>query len=370
MVLIKYIKKTENLNVGEIWATSEKEVVNNVRGYMSKKSAEGYVKAGYAEYIDKKVLEKFKKISDDIKEEKQNQKSSEHIKIDTLKGKYVKQNAMFCLNGTTEPYLAENLYSSDSTLFFCEGYHDALAIHYAGYPAIAMGTCAISQSFIDKYWHQLEKFERLIICFDNEDSGAGEKGLRSLVKRLVAKGLTNICVATLPKDEESEKIDISEFLSKHDLEEQKRNVEFLIKEKSQYLHDFFFRNIEPYAGSEHNLTPREQKEQDILLSELISYLELLPKTIQIRYEKKLAEIFGFTKSEFDKLIKGLKSEIHKQKKEIKQETEYSRMTKQFIKELWMNEHSAAYASIVVDDHIENWPIHSETFKNAFISHHF
>ena len=64
----------------------------------------------------------------------------------------------------------------------CEGEIDAMTMHQLGYPALSVNAGAGNHQWIDSDWQRLERFDEILLCYDNDD--AGNKGVREVAQRL------------------------------------------------------------------------------------------------------------------------------------------------------------------------------------------
>ncbi|MFW6174003.1 MAG: toprim domain-containing protein, partial [Elusimicrobiota bacterium] len=198
--------------------------------------------------------------------------------------KYVKLNSDFAVYGNAEGYLLNSLYEDSDNLIIAEGYWDALKLKLLDYPVVTFGTPKVSRYFVEKYNHNLKKFDKIIICFDTELNKAGLEGAKQLAKKLLKKGIDTYIselpekeieaqefeilknAIKMPEDTEDYKIegkltthtklDIDEFINEFKSEEEKKKaVKNNIIEKAVLFWDYLISELEGKSANEqHKLT--------------------------------------------------------------------------------------------------------------------
>ncbi|MDD5037176.1 MAG: toprim domain-containing protein, partial [Methylococcaceae bacterium] len=81
----------------------------------------------------------------------------------------------------------------------CEGELDAMSLYQFGYPALSVFSGAGNFAWLDNEFPNLECFDDIYLCFDNDD--AGRDGCAKLVERL---GRDRCLIVTLPKKDANE----------------------------------------------------------------------------------------------------------------------------------------------------------------------
>jgi twinkle protein len=76
----------------------------------------------------------------------------------------------------------------------CEGELDCMSLHQYGIPALSVPFGAGNHQWIENEFERLSVFDKIYICFDNDD--AGKKGMAEVIERL---GRHRCFVVTLPK---------------------------------------------------------------------------------------------------------------------------------------------------------------------------
>lgn len=91
-----------------------------------------------------------------------------------------------------------------------EGLPDQLAAHQAGEPALSPGTTHFTPAQLETVAHSLGGL-KAYLCFDNEESGAGERGALETALALEERGVRTYLIK-LPRPAGTSKIDVCEFL--------------------------------------------------------------------------------------------------------------------------------------------------------------
>lgn len=87
-------------------------------------------------------------------------------------------------------------------LIICEGEIDAMSFAEYGMPALSVpfgGGKGAKQQWIDEEFHNLDRFDEIVICMDSDE--AGQEGAYEIAKRL---GIERCRIATLPKKDANE----------------------------------------------------------------------------------------------------------------------------------------------------------------------
>jgi twinkle protein len=88
------------------------------------------------------------------------------------------------------------------TVVICEGEIDAITLHQYGFPAVSVpfgGGKGDKQQWVDYDWNELERFETIYLCMDNDDEG--RLAVEELVSRL---GVHRCRIVTLPRKDANE----------------------------------------------------------------------------------------------------------------------------------------------------------------------
>lgn len=64
----------------------------------------------------------------------------------------------------------------------CEGEIDAMSLHQCGVPALSVNQGAGNHQWIETDWDRLERFDDILVCFDNDEPG--DKGAAEVIRRL------------------------------------------------------------------------------------------------------------------------------------------------------------------------------------------
>jgi|APSaa5957512576_1039674.scaffolds.fasta_scaffold01052_5 hypothetical protein len=218
------------------------------------------------------------------------------------KGKYVKLNTNFSVNNCAEGYLLDNLDGAKEYLVFAEGYWDALKLNLSKIPSISFGTCKVSSKFIDTYSNKLKKFEKIIICFDNENNISGIKGAKSLASNLIKKGVKNLFISELPKINEK-KVDIDSFLNNSIQEERKEEIIEDILKPSKPYYELLLEELKNES--------LESKREKILI-DIFELDKIYSAEALMRIENGCTKILKISKTDFrnikKSILKGLKNE--------------------------------------------------------------
>ncbi len=130
----------------------------------------------------------------------------------------------------------------ESAFFVVEGEIDAISIHKAGYPAIALSGAGEYRLLIKSLEEMRNKpAVRAIVMFDNNDGGAGQKDATAAITGLLGAGYKAINFILSP----TEKYDANEFLQKDFLGFQER-----LKEIYSQANEEFEKMTVENAGSE------------------------------------------------------------------------------------------------------------------------
>ena len=110
----------------------------------------------------------------------------------------------------------DTFYNEDSArradvLVITEGITDCISASQAGYACISPGTTQFRRKDHDKLLKSTGRVSRIVICNDAEDSGAGDRGAEETARILCNAG-RNVRIATLPRAEGAEKLDLNEFV--------------------------------------------------------------------------------------------------------------------------------------------------------------
>ena len=119
------------------------------------------------------------------------------------------------------PYVSEHrrstsFYGEDSVgpggeILITEGVTDCLAAIQAGWQAISPATTQFRAADADRLLRFTARAERILICNDSEASGAGEAGAIKTARLLHAAG-RDVRIATIPRPETAEKIDVNDLV--------------------------------------------------------------------------------------------------------------------------------------------------------------
>ena len=214
-------------------------------------------------------------------------------KVGGVFGKYAKLNHHFSVTGNAEGYCVDSLNErSNDYLLFSEGFWDTLQLKLADIPAITFGTPAVSNYFIDRYYNNMRKFKKIVICFDTEDNLSGRKGALAASLRLLERGIKTVYIAELKKDEG--KLDIDEFLQKYKTKEEKVNVvsEHIVNPSLSY-YEFLLKIIK---GS-------KKIDAELLLKELLYVSSLYGSLVRTEIHEKIHKELGVSREDIDKEYK-------------------------------------------------------------------
>ena len=88
---------------------------------------------------------------------------------------------------------------TSDTLIITEGEFDAMALHQYGIEAVSVPNGASGMAWIEREWDFLETFDKILICFDQDD--AGKEGASKVAVKL---GLWNCSLVELPMKDANE----------------------------------------------------------------------------------------------------------------------------------------------------------------------
>lgn len=128
------------------------------------------------------------------------------------------------VHGDKHPYVSpvvtnEYFYGEDSTrgatdLLMTEGITDAIIAHQAGFDCVSPVTVRFRREDAEKIATLAKSVKRVFIVNDNEESNAGTKGARATATLLWESGV-QAYMATLPKSEGTDKVDLNDYLRSH-----------------------------------------------------------------------------------------------------------------------------------------------------------
>lgn len=116
---------------------------------------------------------------------------------------------------TNQYFYGEDTVRGAADLLATEGIPDAIAAHQAGFACISPGTVQFRRGDVGKIATLAKSAKRVFIVNDNEQSGAGDKGAMVTAEQLWSYGV-QAYVVTLPRPEDTDKIDLADYLLNHD----------------------------------------------------------------------------------------------------------------------------------------------------------
>ena len=163
-------------------------------------------------------------------------RQTEETPDDLMKGKYIKLKS---------DYLPNVIFNTDSLniteeLFITEGVADCISIAQAEYSCIS----PVTVRFKKEDYPQLLKYSKgkdVYIANDNETSDEGMQGAVDTAKYLFENGVTNVQIITIPRPENTDKIDMCDYLKGK--EDKHGAVGDLIDNYSQHILDFLISKI-------------------------------------------------------------------------------------------------------------------------------
>ncbi|MHA1437823.1 MAG: phage/plasmid primase, P4 family [Promethearchaeota archaeon] len=167
--------------------------------------------------------------------------------------KYLKQivqdrrfvsNQIFGLNSLTR---------ERNILIIAEGITDAISVIQAGFQCLSPVTTKINKNGIDMMINHCKRYDKVVIIFDNEESGGGLKGATRILKQFVPAGI-NAYIGIIPRPENVNKIDLDEYLRNgQTIEEQAHLLQQLCDDAIEGV-DYFIRQLN------HTSTTKQIKE--------------------------------------------------------------------------------------------------------------
>lgn len=121
----------------------------------------------------------------------------------------------------TDPPMRPTLYGFDEHRGECEAWLtespiDALSLQAHGIPAMSCGTAALTREQAKLL--KKSKAERFVVCFDNDENAAGQKGAHD-VGLMLFRGGRDVYVISLPRPSDAAKMDVNDYLRTHTIEE-------------------------------------------------------------------------------------------------------------------------------------------------------
>lgn len=121
----------------------------------------------------------------------------------------------------------------------CEGEIDAMSLHQCGIPALSVNAGAGNHQWIENDWERLERFDEILIFFDNDESG--NKGAQEIIHRLGADRCKRVVLPEKDANEYLQKgaeyVDFYDFIQQakpQDPEELRQASDFINKVKSMF----------------------------------------------------------------------------------------------------------------------------------------
>ncbi len=108
-------------------------------------------------------------------------------------------------------YNEDCLLDNPEQVLITEGVTDCIAAMQAGIPCISPVTTTFRKNDIKKLVRLAKRAQRVVICNDSEESGAGEQGALKTAQALHSDGC-HVRIATLPRDPGVDKVDLNDFL--------------------------------------------------------------------------------------------------------------------------------------------------------------
>lgn len=96
-------------------------------------------------------------------------------------------------------------------LLITEGITDCLAAHQAEVRAISLATTRLREADHARLLQLTERAAKVVICFDNEKNGSGQKGAIQVARVLFDAG-RNVRIASLARPDDVEKVDLNDVL--------------------------------------------------------------------------------------------------------------------------------------------------------------
>ncbi len=196
-------------------------------------------------------------------------------------------------NGT---FYNEDITYGAEEILITEGVTDCISAMQADIPCISPVTTRFRKQDVPKLLELTKNAKRVTICNDSEVSGAGAEGALETATALFEQG-RDVRIATLPRPEGVEKVDVNEYIKEHS------NEEFgdVLKGARRYLEHLI--DAIPADTSKIDLTPKLRPVLELLIGR--SSIE------QDGYVDIITQRFGLGK----RTVKSLLSDIFKESKE-------------------------------------------------------
>lgn len=209
------------------------------------------------------------------------------------------------LVGNNYLYGEDSIRDATDWIMITEGVTDCITAIQAGIPTISPVTTKFREADHEKIKKAVKNIETVYICNDNEESGAGLKGALATADMLEDAG-NLVKIVTLPRDE-TDKIDLSEYLLSHT----KEDLEALLEEAPD---TWTFR----LANTKIPTNTREKtKELKRFIKHELKYKGEVEKEEFIKND--VAEAFDMKIRSVEKILKELKSTIDDDLPETKAE---------------------------------------------------
>lgn len=125
------------------------------------------------------------------------------------------------------------------SIAICEGEIDAMSLHQCNIPALSVNAGAGNHQWIENDWERLERFDEILIFFDNDESG--NKGAQEIIHRLGADRCKRVVLPEKDANEYLQKgaeyVDFYDFIQQakpQDPEELRQASDFINKVKSMF----------------------------------------------------------------------------------------------------------------------------------------
>ena len=117
-----------------------------------------------------------------------------------------------------DTFFNEDIISKAKEIVIAEGLTDCIAACMAGESAIASSSVNIKEDIFKRIIDLSRGINNIYICYDVENSEAGQKSARKVAELFVKKH-KELYIITLPKKDGIDKVDLKDYFKDHDLDE-------------------------------------------------------------------------------------------------------------------------------------------------------